>query len=1857
MRKKAFITIIMALLLPLAAMADSYASLWKQYDAAAKKDHPRTQIKVLTSIIEKATRERAYGHLLKAQLMSAQAITAISPDSLVPAVAQLEAAESAAEPTNKVLAAVYESALGSIYKQNPSLADDAEAKSKAYFKKSLSNPDLLSKTLTSGYEPFVVDGVDSRYFYDDLLHVVAMAADDYKTMHDYYAEHNLREGACLAALMQVKQKRNYEETRMKKSRYVLALDSLINEYGDLPVAGELAIERYNFMSDAEDATAKDKMNYIDYALTKWGAWPRMNVLRNAQRKLTLPMFHVSLGKEIITAGLKRDVIVMSVCNIGELKLTVSRLKADGTTTLDPSVSKDYERLRKSIDPSFTPQTCVRRYFGKADYEVSRDTMSIQPLPAGMYLVEVSTDNVNIAPERALLHVSNLYPITEPLPDKKIRVVVLNAVSGEPVAGAHINVKTTDNDGNDSTQKFICDGKGETYISYTNRSPEAFRVYTDDDTAFPYTSLHSQNFYSPKKSTVKGIDLHTDRSIYRPGQTVHVAAVAYEYDNSTYKGQAASGQEMTLTLRDANRKEIAKQNVKTDEYGMASADFALPQGGLTGMFTVSSDFGGRRYAAFSVEEYKRPTFSVEFEKVSVKYQNGDTVTVKGTAKSFAGMPIQGGKVVVSATRRPSLLWRFASNDAKTETVLNDTVTTQSDGTFSVRVPMQMPETAEEAPRRYYKVDVQASVTDGAGETRTADTSLPLSDRPTLLTCDMPQKALRDSIKTIRFSYKNNAGEEIDGNVTYFIDSQRKTCKANTPVKIDASLLTSARHSLIAYCGNDTISQHFTVFTLQDKKVASETHDWFYVSSTQFPSDGSPVYIQVGSSDSIQHVVYTMMAADKVLSEGSIDLHNALMTKALSYRKEYGDGVVLSLAWVKDGTAYRHTARIQRPLPDTHLNVKWTTFRDRLVPGQKETWTLNVTNPDGTPAKAQLLATLYDKSLDQLRTHSISMSLPIYVHIPFLSWNESYFSRLTRYGEMPVKFLDERNLDLSHFCGMDFLGTPDKVFFCVESCCAPTMRRYNVLTTAVGSNAMMDTSEALSSIDSGDALSSRKYKSASPAMADAPVSPEEAQAAGRNGGSINGTPQLRENLNETAFFFPGLVTDDKGNVSMKFTLPESVTTWQFYGLAHDQNMNNGTISGETTAQKTVMVQPNVPRFVRSADKGTLQARISNTSAKSVNGMARMSLIDPETNKEMYHKDAKFSIKPGETTIADFNFDMRQVPNDGLLICRVTASGHGFSDGEQHFLPVLPDKEFITNTVAFSQNGAGTTTIDLEKLFPMKSKSNRLTVEYTNNPVWMMIQALPSIASTDNDNAISLATAYYANSIGRSIMNSSEDIKNVMELWKNEKDGQNSLQSSLEKNQELKSLVLDETPWLAEANRESEQKRLLSGFFDETTLDFRLNDAVQKLQRLQQPDGSFAWWDGMSGNTNVTIAVLTTLVRLNAMIGNQQQTSSIKDKAFRYMAKEAAREVENLKKLAAKGHKNLQPSDTALGYLYACAIDNRKLNASEKANADYLVELASKQNTAYTIYEKAMSAVIMAHYKHTDAAADLLQSLKEYTVYTDEMGSYFDTGKAAYSWFDYRIPSQVAAIEALQMLTPSDTKTISEMQRWLLQSKRTQSWDTPINSVNAVYAFMKGNEQLLAASTAEQTTLKVDGSKLQLPKATAGLGYVKTTKTGDDMKTFSAEKHTDGVAWGAVYAQFMQPVKDVEASSAGLSIKRELRKDGVTLSNENYAINVGDKITVRISIEADRDFDFVQVSDKRAACLEAAQQTSGYGWGYYCTPKDNVTNYYFDRLSKGRHVIETTYYADRSGTYATGTCTVQCAYSPEFSGRAAASVITVK
>lgn len=1860
MRKTAFLLLTAFMLVPATMFGDSYSKLWKQVDEAANKDLPKTQIQLLQTIADKAEAGGDYGHLLKAETQMASVWYSISSDSLPSRLARLEDKAEAYSGSDGALSAVYYAALGKIYSSYfnatpyAAVGIDNSAKASECFAKALANPALLASKKALCYEPFVVKGRDGKYFNDDLLSLIGYTAEDYATMHSYYAATQNRTATLLTALAMVKQ--NNERNggiyfrELKKSRYAVSLDSLINLYSDLKACGEVAVERYSFMQNCNDVKTEELVTYINNAVNRWGEWPRMNVLRNELKKLTNPQFDISLTNNVVLPG-KSNVIKMNLRNIDEIKVKVSRLAVDGDTELQPSVETEYKELRKKIVP-LTENVQTKRYPGQPDYKVIKDSLVLGGLPIGVYLVEVSAGGKNLEPQRRLLYVTDMFVVHHQLPGNKLRLAALSATTGQPMPGATIVVQTNGN----KTHTLTCDSNGEAVLSLVGDGIKKLRAYTARDKAAPLLNTWSNFSYYAQKADRDVLNLFTDRKIYRPGQTVHVAAVAYNTQKGT-ESKVIAGKSFKLTMRDANYKVVSEATVTTDEYGTASTDFALPSGGLTGRYTIQGDFGINASVNITVEEYKRPTFQVEFPKINQRYQSGDTLVVTAHAKTYAGVPVQGAKVSYTVKRSQSLWWRYYTaayiNGSGTDVLANGEAVTDADGAFKIEMPMVLPAWVEteggidertfNSIARFYTVTAEADVTDQAGETRSGQLALPLGNKPAALSTTLPERILRDSLKTIRFVYKNMAGVDIDDNVRYYIDGSFNAFKARTNRDESitwntASQLKSGRHKLVAICGTDTLRQEFIVFSLNDTKPCVETHDWFYLSDTKFPSDGRPVYLQVGSSDAGTHILYTVISGNNVIANGTTDLSNQLSTRAITYKEEYGDGLKINLVWVKDGKDYSHSMYITRPVPDKRLMLKWTTFRDRLTPGQSEEWTLNITRPGGKTADAQLMATLYDSSLDQITPFNWMFYSSMSISEPYAQWRSVYQNGLHFSSTANIKLLDVDDFDMNRFDIDNFFVSN----IMVRGYGANGGPRLNLAGSAVKKQAVASDS-AMSAGQTESAVLTSKEE-----LAEAPVTAEDGSS---QSGSVNNV-QLRENLNETAFFYPALQTDAKGNVSVKFTLPESITTWRFMGLAHDKDVNYGLIEGETVARKTVMVQPNMPRFVRVGDHASIAARIFNTSDKSADGTAVMQLVDPETDKTVFEQKKPFKVAAGQTTAVSFEYCPDA--NRSLLVCKIFASGRNFSDGEQHYLPVLADEELVTNTVPFTQTQPGQKTIDLGNLFAKGGRNNKLTVEYTNNPAWLVLQALPYIGTVSDNNAISLATAYYANSISNYILENAPQAKTTFEQWKRETE-QTSLLSSLEKNQELKDIVLNETPWVADADNEAEQKRLLANYFDSSSLNNNINLMLDKLQKLQnQADGSWSWWQGMPyGSPSLTASIAELLTRLNMMIGTQDETKDMLDKAITYLGRVVVDEVEKIKEAEKEGRPYGIRDYSALQYLYICALDNRKLNQEERSAADYLLEYLKTKNTSLNLYGKALMAVVLSKNGESKLAGEYLKSLEEYSVKTETMGRYYDSPRAGYNWFDYRIPTQVAAIEAMKLVDAKGySSEIDEMRQWLLQQKRVQGWNTPVNSANAVYAFLSDNMSVL--NNSEKAEITLDGKKLDMSPATAGLGYVKSATNVTSPGKLTVDKTSEGTSWGAVYAQSVCKISDINAASSGFKVTREILSDDGT---SPASLKVGSRIKVRITIVADRDYDFVQVSDKRAACMEPLKQLSGYAGGYYCTPKDNVTNYYFDRFSKGTHVIETEYYVDREGTYETGTCTVQCAYSPEYSGRAVSKVIVIE
>ena len=1837
--KRNIITLLITVFAMLQATAQTYDNLWKQADIIAQKDQPKSEIGVMKKIISKATAAKDYGQLLAAEMRQMILWKEISADSLTPNVKRMKA--EALNAKDPVLKAVRYAVLGKVYRDHPYgiEVEDAssyqnrlevnEKKSEEFFKKALELPELLARNASTGYVPLTLKGMDGSSFNNDLLHLIGFEADSkeaYLLMYTYYNKVGNRGAACLCAYKLIEKYRQDDVREVRKSKYLNTIDSLIHVYQDIPEAGELAVEHFRFMEEATDTKPLDKLNYINYALNRWGGWSRMNVLRNAQKRLTEPMFQVQ-DMPLVLRPSEKKWVHLNVRNLQNLKVIISRLNITADNEYDVQNEATYKMLLKKTT-KLHQKDFSKSYYGRPNYEEVKDSIEIGGnLPLGAYLMEVTSDNTGIAPQRLLFYVSDLAVMIQQLPDDRHRYVVVNATDGQPVPGAKIVLYDRSYD--DKTGKFkrliharmTTDAQGEAYFKNVDGK---VLIYTSTDKFAPAKDIYlSRARYYEKKDDEVKYQLFTDRAIYRPGQKVHATAVSYIVKKGLDASVPGKSMELKFILRDVNWKQVAEQKATTDEYGTASVDFELPKEGQTGQYSISVNGTATEYVR--VEEYKRPTFEITFPKVNERYTWGDTVVVKANAKTYAGVPVQGAKVEYKVTRRNQMWWWGArSADVL---VKSDTTVTREDGTFEVEIPLEASQSESKADMndfmriaRFFNFDVSAVVTDISGESHAGEMSLPLGTKPTAFSVDMPKRIEADSLKTVTFNYCNASGMPIASNLKYRIDGgEWKVAEANAPVAIKeyaaSSALSSASsaqiwksgvHQLEAICGTDTLQQKFTLFSIKDTHPMEPTTEWYYQTSKTFPRDGKPVYVQVGSSENGAHIVYSIIAGNKLLEKGAWELGDSIVTLPFTYREEYASGVVINYCFVKNGECYTRKISIARPMPEKKLNITWKTFRDRLTPGQKEKWTLHITTPDGKPAKAQLMSVLYDKSLDQLAEHTWKMSLGFSQWLPDCYWKSNLkYYKLGLSGTYPTKYYDEKELEVDKF--------DDKYFSFYAYMQAVELSKLErssggtVEAVRVQKDELVREEAKVMRIRGSNMIRvAAAAPSANKVFDVVEEMPQFAGGSGSDAGQFLDKVQVRENLNETAFFYPALESDNQGNVAINFTLPESVTTWKFMGLAHDKEMRNGLLVDETVAQKTVMVQPNMPRFLREGDKSTIVVKLFNTSDKKVNGNARMQILDAETQKVVWQNTQGYRIDAeGSATIS---FDVQGL-KEGVYINKVVAAGTGYSDGEQHYLPILSNRELVVNTLPITLHQQGEQSFDLSRLFQNKegkqakgAEDAKVTVEYTNNPSWLMVKALPSISNPDEEDAISLMSAIYANTITTHIQ---------------------------------KHLSLEKQP---EQNLSQET--------------IRLQNQVEKLKKLQNADGSFSWWKGMKGSRYMTTSVAEMMVRLNAVAGIQKSTAKMLTSAINYLSWQTAQEVREMKKMEEKKHK-VSPSEQALHYLYILSMDGRKMKQNQEADKTYLLEKMSKMSGDFTIYGKARAAVVLAkncqqNADYREKAGEYLQSVNEYAVYREEMGRYYDTRKALYSWRNYKIPTQVSVIEALQMLKPNDKQTIEELQRWLLMSKRTQVWDTPVNTVDAVYAFMKGNESNWNRK-AENAILKLDGKQLPMPQDSTALGYVKTEKAGK-ASVLSINKKSDYTSWGAVYAEFKQPVSEIASLESGIKVSRKIE-------NQKKA-KVGDKIKVIITITADRDYDFVKIVDKRAACLEPVNQLSGYQWGMECyvSPKDNTTNFYFDRLSKGKHFVEMEYYVDRKGDYQSGSCTAECTYSPEFGGRTEAYKMTV-
>ena len=1819
------------LLVPVFCGAQTYTSLWKKVQTAEYRDQPRTQIRLLDEIITKATAEKKYGQLLKGEVDRVRVRYEIDPDSIVGDIKKLTAQMQKVEKSNPALHAVYCVVLSKFYRNYYKLGDHRNDSVLKYQRLAVANPELLAKNSADDYQPLATKGIDSGIFNNDLLHAVAIDTRNFSLLHKYYSTHNNRPAACISAALLLQHTPNSKEVNSKKSKHLQRIDSLINEYKDLLEAGELAITRYQYIQNLEDVEVEDKIQYIDYALSRWGGWRNMNTLRNYRKELTLPSFQVSIGKEVLRANTPLTFPVLSLCNIPSLTMKVWRTSLKGDNKLDPTVDKEYAKI-KALTEKTPCYSETKRYVGLPDYKVLRDTFTVSGLEPGVYLVEYSTEVKGISPERALLYVSDIYLLQQELDRFRRRIVVVNATSGEPISGANVRVRIQKYSENvDIIKEYTCDNKGEVIIQDNKDGVYTYYITTPTDKSCTVFGSSGNTTIGNKGRTNDEYAIFTDRSVYRPGQTLNVSVLAYR----NIKGEAVEvlpKEKITISLWNVSGKKIEEKQLVTNEYGDASTTFTIPTVTLNGTYFIRANDGFKRV---EVSEYKRPTFTLSFDEITQKYVEGDTVKVHGKAMTFAGVGLQKAQVRYTIKRRPRFFGWSTMWSAQTSVVAKDTIQTNEKG----------------------------EVTSLAGETQEGSFSVPLSEHTTVFYTTVPEKIEKKDSLLLTLNYQNNAGKAIDGVAKVQLGAGKawQTCAVNKAIAFSLSALSTGKQQLMAICGNDTIRESFLVYDVNATKVPVDTLDWFNQRDFIFDADHQQARIQIGTSAPQQHIVYTIATNDSVMEQGAFDIKNEVFTHVVNYKPEYKNGILITYAWVKNDVCYTHSASIVRPLPDKKLDVAWKTFRNRLTPGQKEEWTLIISKDKKKIARAQILATMYDKSLDQIVGHQFYFNPGLGYTLPFMSWFGTTYNSSTLYGEQPLKPLSApdlvfttfdaySNVEVAGYSSIKIRGRSKLYYEETKEIMPGATRVMNAKTMAQPE--MM--AVALEGSVAGTQLYGYRTSGEDNATSDA-----NSNKVGNNkeANAMKNTLETRRNFAETAFFYPNIQTNEEGEASFTFTLPESVTTWKFMAFAHDKEMNYGLLTDETVAQKTVMMQPNMPRFLRIGDKGVLSSQLSNLSLKAIKGVATLEVIDPETHKVLYSHNKKYAIGAQSAQGLDFNFDTSKWPS--LVIIRCVASGKGFSDGEQHYVPVLSDSEWVTNSTTFTLNKPQTKAINTASLFASDAQKKQLTIEYTQNPAWLSILSLPSIAEPKDKNAIDIVAALYANITARAILNASPNIKNVLEIWRKNPTKESPLTSALEQNAELKSLVLAETPWVLEADKETMQRQQLINYFDESQIDYRLKQQTDALKDLQTFQGGFAWYPDMRSNGYVTMVVSELLGRLYQRNLIDNDLKIVFDKGLRYIERDLTnrlKELEELENSVVGKYNAYNLYETIAHYLYVHALGDSQKQSSKVVSDDYLFTKILPRSKELTIYGKAKVAYALYKRRANNAqyltkAKELLNSIKEYSVYNEEKGRFFNTYKAPYSWLDGRVPTQVAAIELLQTMAQEDEQSIAQMQQWLVQTYRSLRKQSALNAVDVAYVLV-GKLQL--ENLTQAPAIKINSNKVETAKASAGLGYVKVSQLVNNPPVVTIEKNDNTTSWGAVYAQFEQKITDVSAATSGLSIRRDIFFNGKEANNVSF--KKGDKITIKITINADKDYNFVEVSDKRAACLEPTLQLSGYQQGAYCSMKDNATHYFFDRLRKGTHELTATYYVDKEGTFQSGTCVVQCLYAPEFIARDAAKVFKV-
>lgn len=1605
-------------------------------------------------------------------------------------------------------------------------------------------------------------------------------------------------------------------------------------------------------------------DWCQLGLKKYPKYSRINLLKDVLYNIESPYAQIK-GKEVYHPDTKKKTFTLLYRNLKYVNLRI----------IDKNTQQEVKNQIVNLNP-------------KSTYSQESIDFDIDLNKIGNYNLVIGFDKSvsNDKSERCEFTISRLANFVRNKSQDVYEFYIVDRLTGAPVSDAVITIKKSDSKNiyNDIDQ-VKTDSKGFAVYDLSriyNRDKGNLYSYRysvskgdDKQNVLAYFS-YSYNFQTNEQSGSKEIiNLFTDRSIYRPGQTVYLKAVNL-LQGKEGEFALAKNKQYNVELFNVNGERISEKSLTTNDFGSVSGEFVLPKDGLTGQYSIKV---GDSYTYFMVEEYKRPTFQVTFDKIDKAYAFGDKVKIIGHVENFSGIKLQDAEVSYNVIQRPFFRWWYGG---ATETIDNGTVVTNADGSFEVSFVIPQRETSNSRlfGNQIYNYEITASVTDQNGETQEGTSSFVVGDVSVILSTDIGDKIDKASDKKIVVSSTNLNGENISLNGTYVLYSLHANDSINSQVKTgefkseETDLmgimrsLPSAKYQLVLSAKDDkgrnvTAKENFVLYSYNDKQPPIESNEWLVEKKTTF-STAQSAEIAFGVSARDITVLYEIAGNNRVFERRQIKFNNSIEKFTIPYKSEYDKNAVVSFTYIIDEKPYTQQIVLTKEDEKKDLNLKFQVFRDKLKPGQQEEWRISVKDNIGKPAFSELLASMYDSSLDKLNSPN--------------PWNLITAS----YSPSTGVDLFQRGGgfdDLNQYFYFDNTGRPSYKSMSID--------RLNLFGFSFSSNNRI-VIRGMSSVPqpapapafaverlSGSVQGIMDMKSESSVQFTPPVITDD---AGIVDNIADKSPvQIRSNFNETAFFYPQLRTDKNGETIISFTVPESNTTWRFRALAYDQNLDTGSLEAIAISRKELMVTPNMPRFIRQGDKASISTKISNLSDKTVSGKVRLVFFDPVTDMEkdikLENKSQIFELAKDASSSVTWLFD---VPSDiDMLGVKVIAESESFSDGEQHVLPVLSNRMLVTESMNMNLNKSQTKDFVFDRFVNNKSNSSsnyRLTFEYTGNPAWYAVQALPVLSNPTNENAVNWFASYYVNVLGNFISHQYPKVASMIATWKKQGENKNTMVSKLMQNDELKQVLLEETPWVLEAKDETEQMERLSLLLDLNNSKNQADQAIVKLQELQREDGGWAWYKGMYSSRSITQYVLygfTQLTHLNA-VEYGENVKVMQMNALKYIDSQILKEYEDLKRFSKDWQKLSYLSTNQLEYLYvrslyrSIPIDQRAREAER-----FYTSIAEKNWTKLNLYEQSLLAVLASQNANKILNSKIINSLREHATINDEMGMFWANNEIRSFMGQSAVTVHTFLMDAFKNANASDDE-MDRMKQWLLKQKQTQLWESTHATIDAIYALLSAGNDWFAASGNSKIT--INDRILDTKSSVPGVDYIKQSWSGSDitsgMGRVSISKTSEGPSWGTMYWQYYEDLDKITGQKGVLNVDKKLFVEQSSINgkslvevSESTPLKVGDKVIIRLTIRSDRDMEFVQLKDMRASCFEPAETLSGIKWRestyYYQSTKDASSNFFFDLLPKGTYVFEYPVFVNRVGDYSNGITTIQCLYAPEYISHTSGTKVVIK